>query len=45
MKKRLLFITGSPGTGKTTVLLKTIEALKARGYGVGGMVSSEVRTC
>jgi len=45
MKKRLLFITGSPGTGKTTVLLKTIEALKARGYGVGGMVSSEVRAC
>jgi len=45
LKKRLLFITGSPGTGKTTVLLKTIEALKARGYSVGGMVSREVRTC
>lgn len=45
MKKRLLFITGSPGTGKTSVLLKTIEVLKARGYSVGGMVSREVRTC
>ncbi len=45
MKKRLLFITGSPGSGKTTVLLKTVEALKARGYSVGGMVSREVRTC
>lgn len=45
MKKRLLFITGSPGTGKTSVLLKTIEALRARGYSVGGMVSREVRTC
>lgn len=45
MKKRLLFITGSPGTGKTSVLLKTIEVLKARGYSVGGMISREVRTC
>jgi len=45
LKKRLLFITGSPGTGKTSVLLKTIEVLKARGYSVGGMVSREVRTC
>jgi nucleoside-triphosphatase len=45
LKKRLLFITGSPGTGKTSVLLKTIEVLKARGYSVGGMISREVRTC
>jgi len=45
MTKRLLFITGSPGSGKTTVLLRTIEALKARGYRVGGIVSREVRTC
>ena len=45
MKKRLLLITGSPGTGKTSVLLKAIEVLKARGYSVGGMVSREVRTC
>ncbi len=44
MKKRLLFITGSPGTGKTSVLLKIIEVLKARDYSVGGMVSREVRT-
>ena len=45
MKKRLLFVTASPGTGKTSVLLKTIEVLKARGYSVGGMISREVRTC
>jgi nucleoside-triphosphatase len=45
LKKRLVFITGSPGTGKTSVLLKTIEVLKARGYSVGGMISREVRTC
>ena len=44
LKKRLLFITGSPGTGKTSDLLKTIETLKARGYSVGGMISREVRT-
>jgi nucleoside-triphosphatase len=45
LKKRLLFVAGSPGTGKTSVLLKTIEVLKARGYSVGGMISREVRTC
>jgi nucleoside-triphosphatase len=42
--KRLLLITGNPGVGKTTVLLKTIESLKAKGYSVGGMISREVRT-
>ena len=45
MKKRLLFITCSPGKGKTSVLLKTIGVLKARGYSVGGIISREVRTC
>lgn len=45
MRKRLLLITGSPGIGKTSVLLKTVEALKGRGYSVGGMVSREVRSC
>ena len=43
--KRLLLLTGDPGVGKTTVLLKIVEALKARGYKVGGMVSREVRSC
>jgi len=45
LKKRLLLVTGAPGTGKTTVLSKVIEALKAKGYSVGGMVSREARTC
>jgi nucleoside-triphosphatase len=36
-------LTGSPGIGKTTVLTKTVEALKAQGYCVGGMLSREVR--
>lgn len=43
MSKRLLLITGVPGVGKTTVLLKAAEALKTAGASVGGMVSREVR--
>jgi len=45
LKKRLLFVTGSPGSGKTSVLLRTIDALKTRGHSVGGMISREARTC
>jgi nucleoside-triphosphatase len=41
--KRVLLLTGSPGVGKTTVLLKVVEALRAKGYSVGGMISREVR--
>jgi nucleoside-triphosphatase len=44
MKKRLLLLTGEPGVGKTTVLIRTVEALKSQGYAVGGMISREVRT-
>jgi nucleoside-triphosphatase len=44
MKKRILLLTGSPGVGKTTVLLRIIDALKAKGYSVGGMISREVRS-
>jgi nucleoside-triphosphatase len=41
--KRLFFITGSPSVGKTTILLKTMEALKKLGLKVGGITSREVR--
>jgi len=41
--KRLLFLTGRPGIGKTTVLLNAAEGLRAKGYTVGGMISREVR--
>jgi len=41
--KRLIFITGRPGIGKTSVLLRAVDALKTKGYKVGGMVSREVR--
>ncbi len=41
--KRVLLITGNPGTGKTTVLTRTVDLLKSRGYSVGGMISREER--
>lgn len=41
--KRLFFITGRPGIGKTTVLLRATDALKAEGYRVMGMISREAR--
>ncbi|MGE5533265.1 MAG: NTPase [Bacillota bacterium] len=43
LPKRIWILTGAPGVGKTTVLIKTVEALKANGVTVGGMVSREVR--
>lgn len=44
MIKRLFFLTGIPGVGKTTVLLKIVEDLKAKGCNVGGMISHEIRS-
>lgn len=41
--KRLMFITGRPGIGKTSVLLRALDVLKTRGYKVGGMISREAR--
>jgi nucleoside-triphosphatase len=38
-----LFVTGRPGIGKTSVLLRAVEGLKSKGYKIGGMVSREVR--
>jgi nucleoside-triphosphatase len=43
LQKRVLILTGAPGTGKTTVLSKTVDVLKARGVSVGGMISREAR--
>ncbi len=43
LPKRVLLLTGAPGVGKTTALIKTAEALKARGISVGGMISREAR--
>ena len=43
LQKRILLLTGAPGIGKTTVLIKTVEALKIEGINVGGMISREAR--
>lgn len=43
MPKRVLLLTGAPSIGKTTVLMKSVNALKKRGICVGGMISREVR--
>jgi nucleoside-triphosphatase len=38
-----IFLTGLPGCGKSTVLLKTIEILKQKGLKVGGIITPEKR--
>jgi nucleoside-triphosphatase len=43
LQERVLLLTGNPGVGKTTVLMKTVSVLKEKGYCVGGMISREVR--
>jgi nucleoside-triphosphatase len=43
LAKRVLLLTGAPGVGKTTVLQKTVNVLRAKGVSVGGMVSREAR--
>jgi nucleoside-triphosphatase len=39
----VILLTGNPGVGKTTMLTKTVNVLKQKGYCVGGMISREVR--
>ena len=43
MQRRILLLAGNPGVGKTTVLIKIADELKAKGFRVGGMISREVR--
>jgi nucleoside-triphosphatase len=43
LRKHVLLLTGKPGVGKTTVLMKAVSALKEKGYRVGGIISREVR--
>jgi nucleoside-triphosphatase len=38
-----IFLTGQPGSGKSTVLIKTIDLLKQRGLKVGGIITPEIR--
>jgi nucleoside-triphosphatase len=41
--KHIILVTGSPGVGKTTVIMKAAETLKIQGYSVGGMTTQEKR--
>lgn len=41
--KRLIFLTGRSGVGKTSVLLRAVDILKAEGCNIGGMIGREVR--
>ncbi|MEM2101997.1 MAG: NTPase [Candidatus Bathyarchaeia archaeon] len=43
LTKRVILITGRPGVGKTSVVMKIVEELRAKGYKVGGMTSREKR--
>jgi nucleoside-triphosphatase len=43
MQKPITLITGAPGTGKTTVIMRVTEVLKARGIKTGGMTTKEQR--
>ncbi|NPA74902.1 MAG: NTPase [Euryarchaeota archaeon] len=36
-------LSGLPGVGKTTTLIKTIQMLEEEGYKVGGMITEEVK--
>jgi nucleoside-triphosphatase len=42
-EKKIILITGAPGSGKTTVLSRTVEALKGCSVSIGGMISREAR--
>lgn len=39
----IIFITGKPGSGKTTLIKELIEELKRKGKIVGGIISPEIR--
>ena len=43
MDPQRLFLTGEPGSGKTTTVRKTAGLLAQRGVGVGGMLTGEIR--
>ena len=39
---KVWLITGDPGIGKTTVILRLVNIIKAQGYTVGGVLSKEI---
>jgi nucleoside-triphosphatase len=42
-KFRLFLLTGTPGVGKTTVVMKVIARLRNEGFSIGGICSREMR--
>ena len=40
----IIVLTGAPGVGKTTALIRVARTLKERGVKIGGIVSREIRT-
>ena len=40
----IFIVTGDPGVGKTTVVMRVAETLKQRGLKVGGIISREIRS-
>ncbi|MHA1713149.1 MAG: NTPase [Candidatus Ranarchaeia archaeon] len=43
MPAKNIFVTGPPGTGKSTILIKIAQHLRDKGYKVGGIVTPEIR--
>lgn len=41
---RVLLVSGKPGIGKTTILLKCVKELREKNLKVGGIISKEVRS-
>ena len=39
-----IFLTGNPGSGKSTILMKVIDILKKNGLKIGGFITPEIRT-
>lgn len=44
MKENIFLLTGRPGIGKTTVILRLADELRGQGINVCGMVTKEVRS-
>lgn len=43
MGRGIFFLTGQPGSGKSTVMMKCVEELRSQGFTVGGISTPEIR--